>query len=68
MSLVRLLGFETLPCGCVLGRYREIPTNREIAYIEEKGTGCDSHSHRKNHTVHSDRWRVPPLAVASKAS
>ena len=24
MSLVRLLGFTTLGCGCVSGRYREV--------------------------------------------
>src|SRR5947207_1337140 len=26
MSLVRLLGFTTLACGCVVGRYRELAT------------------------------------------
>ncbi len=51
MSLVRLLGFTTLSCGCVVGRYREVSTNREVVYIEEKGRGCDSHGHRRNHTV-----------------
>ena len=30
MSLVRLLGFTTLSCGCVVGRYRELATSREI--------------------------------------
>ena len=40
MSLVRLLGFTTLACGCVSGRYREIGTSREITYIEEKGAVC----------------------------
>lgn len=36
MSLVRLLGFTTLTCGCVTGRYREVGSEREITYIEEK--------------------------------
>jgi len=40
MSLVRLLGFTTLTCGCVVGRYRELATSREVAYVEEKGKGC----------------------------
>ena len=39
MSLVRLLGFTTLGCGCVSGRYREMSSNREVTYIEEKGAG-----------------------------
>lgn len=51
MSLVRLLGFATLPCGCVIGRYREVASNRELAYVEEKGTTCSVHQHRRNHTV-----------------
>ena len=51
MSLVRVLGFMTLGCGCVTGRYREIATNREVTYVEEKGTGCDCAAHRRNHTL-----------------
>ncbi len=57
MSVVRLLGFATLPCGCVVGRYRDVGSTREIVYVEEKGTGCDSHAHRRNHTVSADRER-----------
>jgi hypothetical protein len=51
MSLVRLLGFSTLPCGCVIGKYREVATSRELSYVEEKGQTCGSHGHRRNHTV-----------------
>jgi hypothetical protein len=51
MSLVRLLGFRTLTCGCVIGRYRELATSREVSYVEEKGTQCEQHGHRRNHTI-----------------
>ena len=51
MSLVRLLGFATLPCGCVIGRYREMPNRRELHYVEEKGPQCGDHAHRRNHTL-----------------
>jgi hypothetical protein len=51
MSLVRLLGFTTLNCGCVVGRYRELATSREVTYVEEKGRSCETQSHRRNHTV-----------------
>jgi hypothetical protein len=69
MSLVRLLGFTTLACGCVVGRYREVATSREVAYVEEKGKTCGSHGHRRNHTVATDRPdAVSPIAIASKAS
>lgn len=69
MSLVRLLGFNRLACGCVVGRYREVASNREISYVEEKGKICGSHGHRRNHTVASDRLAsASPIALATKAS
>lgn len=54
MSLVRLLGFTTLACGCLIGRYREVATHRELVYVEEKGDACQSHGHRRNHTISSN--------------
>ena len=33
MSLVRFLGFSTLPCGCVIGKYRALATSRELCYV-----------------------------------
>jgi hypothetical protein len=69
MSLVRLLGYTTLACGCVVGRYREVASSRELAYVEEKGVGCGSHGHRRNHTVITERLAtVSPITVAAKAS
>jgi hypothetical protein len=61
MSLVRLLGFRTLTCGCVIGRYRELATSREVTYVEEKGGTCQSHGHRRNHTITE---RAPAAASA----
>lgn len=69
MSLVRLLGFRTLACGCVIGRYRELATSREVTYVEEKGASCDMHGHRRNHTIASDALNISATAVlAAKAS
>jgi hypothetical protein len=68
-SLVRLLGFSTLTCGCIVGKYREVATSREVAYVEEKGLTCASHAHRRNHTITADRSDEAPLMVlGSKAS
>jgi hypothetical protein len=65
MSLVRLLGFTTLSCGCVTGKYREIATHREVTYVEEKGIGCEHHAHRRNHTLAPSRLgSVAGLPVA----
>ena len=68
MSLVRLLGFTTLACGCVIGKYREVATSREVNYVEEKGHTCGSHGHRRNHTMTSDRQSAAPVALTSRAS
>ena len=65
MSLVRLLGFRTLTCGCVTGHYREIATNREVTYVEEKGTGCEHSAHRRNHTLSASRSALSAVAKAS---
>lgn len=68
MSLVRLLGFKTLACGCVAGHYREVATSREIAYIEEKGSACAQHGHRRNHTLLPERAARPAAAIIARAS
>ena len=68
MSVVRLLGFATLNCGCVVGKYREVATSREVTYIEEKGQVCDTHQHRRNHTVPSSHPGWTPSVVQAKAS
>jgi hypothetical protein len=63
MSLVRLLGFTTLGCGCVTGRYREVATNREITYVEEKGIDCSQPGHRRNHTLATARFGMSTLTA-----
>ena len=65
-SLVRVLGFTTLGCGCLVGRYREVATSRELSYVEEKGKGCGTHGHRKNHTVTAARHVARVAAFDSK--
>ena len=62
-SLVRLLGFTTLGCGCVTGHYREIATNREVTYVEEKGSTCNQNAHRRNHTVAPARFGTHTLSA-----
>jgi len=66
MSLVLLLGYTSLACGCVTGRYREVATSREVTYVEEKGVSCAHHGHRRNHTLAANRFGA--AAVAARAS
>ncbi len=71
MSLVRLLGFTTLECGCVVGRYLELSGGREVVYVEEKGAGCGAPVHRRNHAI--PRSRMPrrvdaPVVAIARAS
>lgn len=68
MSVVRLLGFRTLTCGCVIGQYRELATSRELTYVEEKGARCEMHGHRRNHTIHGERLSGTPGFVTARAS
>jgi hypothetical protein len=68
MSLVRLIGFTTLACGCVVGKYREVATSREVAYVEEKGRACGAHGHRRNHTIAVVDTSSARSHVTSKAS
>jgi hypothetical protein len=68
MSLVKLLGFTTLACGCIVGRYREIATSREVRYVEEKGKGCACHGHRRNHTLISELFTAGVAQGYSQAS
>ena len=67
MSLVRLLGFRTLTCGCVIGRYRELATSRELTYVEEKGAACETNGHRRNHTI-ADRSATAAVTLLTRAS
>ena len=68
MSLVRLLGFTTRNCGCVVGHYREVATSREVAYVEEKGTTCGLHGHRRNHVFRGEQARAAVPVLAARAS
>ncbi len=68
MSLVRLLGFSTLECGCVVGRYLELAGNREVVYVEEKGGACTTHAHRRNHAIaRPHETTATPLSVVAVA-
>ena len=47
----RLQGFTNLDCGCLVSRYHEAATDRDVRYVEEKGTGCRCVEHRRNQTL-----------------
>ncbi|RPJ84305.1 MAG: hypothetical protein EHM13_04970 [Acidobacteria bacterium] len=68
MGLVRLLGFTTLECGCLVGRYLELSGAREVVYVEEKGAECATTAHRRNHAIPRGRMprglKLPVVAVA----
>lgn len=68
MSVVKLLGFGTMPCGCVVGRYRDVASTREVVYVEEKGPQCASASHRQNHTISALRDHRSPDAYQGVAA
>ena len=67
MSIVKLLGFETLGCGCVVGHYREAGTVRVVTYVEEKATTCAEPSHRRNHATISRLRRSTGTSASAPA-
>ena len=65
MSLVRLLGFKNLTCGCVVGRYRDLASGRELTYVEEKGFDLrDPLASPQPHRRQPGRSRLPALIDA----
>ena len=67
-GFVRLLGFTTLECGCIVGRYRDLATNRDVNYVEEKGYACKTHGHRRNNTISGRQAGTPMLTAVRTAS
>lgn len=68
MSIVKLLGFETLHCGCVVGHYRDAGTISVVTYVEEKATTCGDASHRRNHAVMSRRRHAAAAQTPAQAT
>lgn len=66
MSIVKLLGFETLGCGCLVGHYRDAGTVSVVTYVEEKASACDQPGHRRNHALVTRRRRGAPLPAPSR--
>ena len=70
MPLFRLVGFTTLSCGCLVGRYRDVALSREVDYVEEKGNACWSSDHQRNQAVATELAaadKTPTPAVAAHA-
>jgi hypothetical protein len=63
INLVKALGVETLPCGCLIGRYREVVTGRVLTYVEEKGPACGVPAHRRNHAIVAEPPAAPAVAA-----
>ncbi len=66
MSIVKLLGFENLGCGCLVGHYRDAGTVSIVTYVEEKAGACADVSHRRNHALvpRQRRASAPPADAA----
>jgi hypothetical protein len=52
----------------MIGRYRELGTNREVCYVEQKGKSCEESAHRRNHTIPRSRLDLRNSAPARNAS
>ena len=71
MSGLKLLGFVTLDCGCLVGRYSHPAINAHVDYIEEKGRRCTNEQHQDDQVVpqpvehRPTATRIPVVAQAS---
>ena len=68
MSIVKLLGFETLGCGCLVGHYRDAGTISVVTYVEEKAGGCGETGHRRNHAVLARRRSVSAAPALTRSA
>jgi hypothetical protein len=68
MSIVKLLGFETLGCGCLVGHYRDAGTVSVVSYVEEKAATCPDAGHRRNHAMVTRRRRAAAAPAATRGS
>jgi len=59
MGLIALLGFKERTCGCVIGRYRELATHREITYVEQRGPDCAAGGHHGSQSAPPDAQQCP---------
>jgi len=62
MRLVRQVSLVELSCGCVVGRYQEFPTGRQVLYLDKKGRSCPNASHRRNARVTVSAFRAEATA------
>ena len=46
-----LRGFARLECGCLVSLYHQTAIDRDVQYVEERGTGCHCADHRRNYTL-----------------
>ena len=62
MSLLRMIGFASLSCGCLVGRYHNSSLDCELDYVDQKGQRCNLVEHSPDSSVVSDV--LPPGAAA----
>ena len=48
---MHLRGFARLACGCLVARYHEQTTDRDVDYVEERGCRCERSDHRRNQSL-----------------
>ena len=60
--MLRIVRFETAACGCLIGKYRDTITGREMACVEASAAPCDAH--RRNDLLAQASARQPLRAAS----
>ena len=65
MRILRGVGSQVLPCGCLVGLY-ETYDGRSVAILDAQDEECPRQEHRQGFELNPSQLRVPgPAAAAS---
>lgn len=60
MRILRGVGSQTLPCGCLIGLY-ETYGGPVVALVDARGSTCSDEQHRVDHAVPIEHLRPEKL-------
>jgi hypothetical protein len=53
VGILRGVGFQSLPCGCLIGFY-ETYAGKTVAILDARGSTCEDPNHRTNRVLQQD--------------
>ncbi len=66
MPPLYLLGFARIGCGCLVGRYHQVVSHREVDYVEDKGCHCSCPDHQRDQLLGVSHMTPEPVPVSAR--